>query len=153
MIMHPLSKALGIVSLAVLNCATGTAVSARQEVATVATKLAGVWTEGVRSGLSCENKKYHHSFSLSADGLVLTKRYLVPYEGNYGLVSEERFRVLYGDDKSLMLFREGESFESRDTGDKVIRQLILESDTAYAWRVYGMSREHRAAAGGLRCLS
>jgi len=113
--------------------------------------LTGTWNEVIRSEPTCENKKYHHTFSLSADGQTLIKRYLVPYEGNFGLVTEERFRVLYADEKSLMLFREGETFEFRDTGDRVVRQLIVDSDRTYAWRVYGMQRDHRATAGGLRC--
>lgn len=145
-----LSKSLATISLAGLALFSG-AVSANDDIAELEAKLSGVWNEGIRSELTCDNKKYHHTFSLSPDRLVLIKRYLVPYEGNFGEVSEERYRVVYGDGKSLMLFREGESFELRDTGDKVIRQLILESDQTYAWRVYGMAREHRAASGGLRC--
>ncbi len=117
----------------------------------MASKLAGTWNEVIRTEPTCENKKYHHTFSLSADEKVLTKRYLAPYEGNFGLVAEERYMVLYADDNSLMLFREGETFEHRDTGDKVVRQLIMESGNTYAWRVYGMPRDHRATAGGLRC--
>ncbi len=126
-------------------------VGASQDVTKVASMLAGTWNEVIRTEPTCENKKYHHTFSLSADGQVLSKRFLVPYEGNFGLVAEERYRVLYADEKSVMLFREGETFEFRDTGDKVVRQLILESGNTYAWRVYGMSRDHRATAGGLRC--
>lgn len=145
-----LSKSLATISLAGLALFSGAA-SANDGIAEIAAKLSGVWNEGIRSELTCDNKKYHHTFSLSADQLVLIKRYLVPYAGNFGEVSEERYRVVYGDDKSLTLFREGESFEFRDTGDKVIRQLILESDQTYAWRVYGMPREHRATSGGLRC--
>jgi hypothetical protein len=136
--------------MATLNCFT-LPVSASQDTARIVSMLAGTWNEVTRTEPTCENKKYHHVFTLSADELVLTKRYLVPYEGNYGPVAEERFRVLYSDDKSLMLFREGETFEHRDTGDKVVRQLIVESGNSYAWRVYGMPRDHRAAAGGLRC--
>lgn len=114
-------------------------------------KLAGTWNEVMRAQPSCADKKYLHSFSLSADGLVLTKRFVQPFEGNFGPVAEERYRVVYGDEKSVMVFKEGETFELRDTGDKLLRQLILESDTSYAWRMYGMPRDHRAAAGGLRC--
>ena len=150
--MYSTLRILSIVSSVDLSCAVGT-FAASQPVEKIATKLAGVWNEGIRADLTCDNKTYHHAFSLSADGLVLTKRYLVPYEGNYGRVSEERYRVLYGDDNSLMLFREGESFENRETGDKVIRQLIVESEKIYTWRVYGTPREQRAAAGGLRCMS
>lgn len=114
-------------------------------------KLAGTWNEVMRAEPSCVDKKYLHTFTLSADGLVLTKRYLVPVEGPSGLVSEVRYRVLYGDANAMMLFREDEQFESRDTGDKLLRQLILEPGPAYAWRMYGMPKDHRAAAGGLRC--
>lgn len=113
--------------------------------------LAGTWNEVMRAQPSCEDKKYQHSFSLSADGLLLTKRFVQPFEGNFGPVAEERYRVLYGDEKSVMVFKEGETFELRDTGDKLLRQLILESDTTYAWRMYGMPRDHQAVAGGLRC--
>ena len=124
---------------------------AGQEAVKVASLLTGTWNQVMRTEPSCENKKYLHTFSLSADGLLLTKRYLVPYDGNYGPIAEERFRVLYASDMSLRLFREGETFEQRDTGDKVIRQLIVDSSKTYAWRVYGMPRDDRAAAGGLRC--
>ena len=150
--MQQMFKAIVIANAVVLSLATGNVYSS-QQVPALAAKLSGVWNEGIRTGLTCENREYHHTFTLSADGFILTKRYLVPYEGNFGRISEERFRVLYGDETSLTLFREGETFENRDTGDKVIRQLILESEQTYAWRVYGMPREHRAAAGGLRCLN
>jgi hypothetical protein len=126
--------------------------SAGDPVVALAAKLAGTWNEAMRAQPSCDDRKYFHTFSLSSDGLILTKRYLVPYEGNFGLVSEERYRVVYANGSSFVLFREGETFENRETGDKVLRQLILETENTYAWRMYGMPREHRAALGGVRCI-
>ncbi len=125
--------------------------AASPEAAAVAARLQGAWNEVMRAEPGCTDRRYLHRFTLSPDGLVLTQRYLVPWEGNEGLVSERRYRVLYAGPNALTLFREGETFEHRDTGDKLIRQLIVDSDTTYAWRLYGMPREHRAAAGGLRC--
>lgn len=104
-----------------------------------AARLAGTCNEVMRAEPTCDNSKYLHTFQLAPEGLILTKRYLVPVEGGDGLVAEERYRVLYGEENSVVLFREGETFEHRDTGDKIVRQLILESEDAFATGINGRS--------------
>lgn len=120
-------------------------------IAAFADRLAGTWNEVLLAAASCTDTTYLHTFTLSPDGLRLTLRYRQPFQGVTAMVSEKRYRVLYAQGNALMLYQEGETFEDRETGDRLVRQLILDKPDTYAWRVYGRPRDFRAAGGGLRC--
>jgi len=121
------------------------------EVASIVKRLSGVWNEVVLESPNCADRGYLHSFRIASDGLRLIKTYHRPVDALPGAPSSITFRILYAEENSLMLYQEGEEFVHRDTGDRLVRQLIIESPTKYSWRLYGRPRDFRAAGGGALC--
>lgn len=117
----------------------------------VLARLSGVWSEVLVTEDHCGAAARPHEFEVSPDGLRLTQRFHVPVFPGDAAPEVRRYRILYGDDDSVVLYREDESFEDAATGDRVIRELVLHSPESYRWRLLGKPRDWRATMAGRRC--
>lgn len=117
----------------------------------VLAKLAGVWSEVMVTADRCESASRPHTFEVSPDGLRLTQRFSDPVYPDDAQPEVRRYRILYGDERSVVLYLEGETMVDATTGDAPIRQLVLHGADDYRWRLLGKPPEWRAMLGGRRC--
>jgi len=144
---------LGTFLLASITCcAHAQQIRTGSDIPEVAKKLTGIWNEVLLSEPTCSDTRYFHKFIVSNDGSKLYLEYVTPIKTPIATTTGNSYRILYGDSNSIVLYKEGEEFEHADTGDKIIRQLIIEpNNTTYAWRIIGKPKDFRTAGGGVRC--
>jgi hypothetical protein len=115
-------------------------------------QLGGEWAKdmGTREQV-CAPGKRRHRYEVLEGGRILIER-PQPRAGVAPLDGEViRYRVVHGDERQLTLFDEHEPFVDAETGDRIIRQLILEAPGRIGLRLLGRPAAFRAAAVVFRC--